>query len=128
MNIDWVPFYKNNDISNSDNNIHIAIHFNVFYIKNYNNKNLNICDFVSVIPIKTHRVLNNGKLVSTPYIESINSIVIYDSNFETINDFCMGITCISLLNCPKFKSVSKILNDNLEYFYIDGEKIDIIKN
>ena len=117
-----------NKIKNLEKNIKINIFDNKLLITNYYKENLNLSEY---IPLKVKKIIKDCNLIDIKYTD-IDEIQISDSNIINIklysqNKDYKNIKIIGLRNCPKFKTIDCSLKTQLEEFYIDDKKIDIIQ-
>ena len=104
--------------SEEEDDSNIIIKNNSLTIINYNKPELNLCDYLPKL-IKT--IEKDGKMITVNYT-NIEKVHIVNCCFVKITKYYQGIIYMSLLDCPKFKSMPHFLEKDLVYFSIDGEK------
>lgn len=114
------PIYEN------QYNKQIIIKENKLTIINYNDAELNLCDY---LPKLTKDIEKDGRIIKTKGYNytNIEKIHIVSSDFVKITKYYQGIKYISILDCPNYQSMPHYLQKDLTYLSIDGEvKINIM--
>lgn len=106
------------------NNCQSIIKDNTLTIINYNEPELNLCDF---LPKLTKDIEKDGRIIKDCNYTNIEKIHIVSSDFLKITKYYQGIRYISILDCHNYKSMPHYLQQDLTYLSIDGEiKINIV--
>jgi hypothetical protein len=106
------------------NNCQSIIKGNTLTIINYNEPELNLCDF---LPKLTKDIVKDGRIIKDCNYTNIEKIHIVSSDFVKITKYYQGIRYISILDCHNYKSMPHYLQQDLTYLSIDGEiKINIV--
>jgi hypothetical protein len=106
------------------NNCQSIIKGNTLTIINYNEPELNLCDY---LPKLKKDFEKNGRIIKDCNYTNIEKIHIIASDFVKITKYYQGIRYISILDCNNYKSMPHYLQQDLTYLSIDGEiKINIV--
>ncbi len=99
------------------NNHQSIIKGNALTIINYNQPELNLCDF---LPKLTKDIEKDGRIIKDCNYTNIEKIHIVSSDFVKITKYYQGIKYISILDCKNYQSMPHYLQKDLTYLSIDG--------
>ena len=99
------------------NNHQSIIKGNSLTIINYNQPELNLCDF---LPKLTKDIEKDGRIIKDCSYTNIEKVHIVSSDFVKISKYYQGIKYISILDCQNYQSMPHYLQKDLTYLSIDG--------